>query len=341
MAVNEKFNVENNIIITAKDEINVQEVQDHLKKNLNNFREGTQFIVLCGVHSVRNGELGENEFKSVSDFHAMFEWFHEDGTTSQVIKDRKYLMGTVLAVFTKKKENSNKYVLYESSKDALRIQFNSALSNRLPIVLTVASCWSYKGEISNILRSNGLLTVMNVKEELGKIGGMLVLDPEQKKFIQTICNCNGIIVKDIILVGHYGTGKTMLATEAVKILRAKLELNPDSSVDVFILSYDSNLEPLRTDLEKIWFHEYDYKRDSLKFFFFHDFLADFAKREELSLDEKQKILLSKDPKTILYIIVAESLRDSRLIHMYLLPLLLVLLINILIVAPFLAFNISN
>ena len=63
-----------------------------MKKNLNNFCEETQFIVVCGVHTGRNGELGEpTKMGSVSHFHAMFEWFLKDESTSQVIKDRKYL----------------------------------------------------------------------------------------------------------------------------------------------------------------------------------------------------------------------------------------------------------
>ena len=36
MATNEKFHVENNVIITTKDVITVEEVSNYLKENLNN-----------------------------------------------------------------------------------------------------------------------------------------------------------------------------------------------------------------------------------------------------------------------------------------------------------------
>ena len=74
------------------------------------------------------------------------------------------------------------------------------LSKRVPTVLVLASCWSYRSEICDIIRSTGLLTVLNVLEDRAKItnGNMLLLDQEQQDFFRTICDVF-LMIKDIIL----------------------------------------------------------------------------------------------------------------------------------------------
>jgi len=48
---------------------------------------------------------------------------------------------------------------------------------------------------------------------------------------------NDLNIKDVILSGHYGTGKTMLAAEVVKIWLGRF-LETNREVDVFVLTYD-------------------------------------------------------------------------------------------------------
>ena len=52
-----EFHVENDTIITAKDEITVQHVFNYLSKNLHKFRVGSQFTIVCGVHGYPDGQL--------------------------------------------------------------------------------------------------------------------------------------------------------------------------------------------------------------------------------------------------------------------------------------------
>ena len=61
------------------------------------------------------------------------------------------------------------------------------------------------------------------------------------------------ILIPIFVLGHYGSGKTMLGAEAVKIISAGLE-NPV----VLVLTWDAdgyfNYKLLNQDLEEKWFH---------------------------------------------------------------------------------------
>ena len=53
----ELFHVENNVILTTKDSIRVQQTFNYLSNNLDKFRVGSEFVVICGVHGSEKGEL--------------------------------------------------------------------------------------------------------------------------------------------------------------------------------------------------------------------------------------------------------------------------------------------
>ena len=93
------------------------------------------------------------------------------------------------------------YILQEHSKPAIKFLFNSLLSNQLPYVLFLASCWSFQSELSNIIRASGLLSALNISEERGKItiGNMLQLDKYQQEVLRTIINDETI--KDVCFQG--------------------------------------------------------------------------------------------------------------------------------------------
>ena len=119
------------------------------------------------------------------------------------VKHDKFFLHFILFEFCRffvlQKQN-DKYVLQGHSRIELKIKFEEMLFKDKPIVLILASCWSHKSEISNILRSIGIFTVMNMLEEHGEItnGNMFLLDPEQQEFLKKIAN---LAFKVIILMG--------------------------------------------------------------------------------------------------------------------------------------------
>ena len=68
-----------------------------------------------------------------------------------------------------------------ASKSKLKREFNTLLENKKPIVLILASCWSYQSELSKILRSYGLYSAISVAEERSNItvGKVFYLDKQQ------------------------------------------------------------------------------------------------------------------------------------------------------------------
>ena len=188
----ELFQVENSVIISTKAEVKWLDVFDYLKKHLDKFRIGSQFIVACGSHGTSKGKLSKSDSTLYYEYEAMFENLNKDEVSKSIIKERKYNIGTVIGLFSEKDQdqNKNKYVLRQTDKSKLKREFNTLLENKEPIVLILASCWSYQSEFSKILRSYGLYATITVAEERAKItaGKVFYLDPQQKEFLKTVTN---------------------------------------------------------------------------------------------------------------------------------------------------------
>ena len=76
----EKFSIEKNVVITFKDTIKANEVGTYLKAKIEDFYEGTRFMVLCGVHHSEGRAKGklkvsleQTDIKFVDDYENMFE----------------------------------------------------------------------------------------------------------------------------------------------------------------------------------------------------------------------------------------------------------------------------
>ena len=85
--------------------------------------------------------------------------------------------------------------------------------------------------------------------------------------------------------GHYGTGKTVLASEAVKMILARLK-ETSKDVDVHVLTFDGgsvmNYELLMKDLKNKWFADQDVNIQP-----FADFLYGFTEEHKKYLTSKQ------------------------------------------------------
>ena len=159
-----RIHVENNVILTTKDEITCQQTFNYLSTNLDMFRMNSEFIVVCGVHGAPDGEMLEADEDFRYDYETMFRWFHNEkryykcapkiAKPFQLVEERCYHMGTVVEISSvEDPHNEQKYKLDEKSKLILKTEFERLLVINRPLVLILASCWSHKGEISDILRS--------------------------------------------------------------------------------------------------------------------------------------------------------------------------------------------
>ena len=229
---NERIHVENNIILTTKDEISCQQTFNYLCMNLDSFRIGTEFIVVCGVHGAPGGEMLEADEDFRYDYESMFRWFHDKARYKkcapkishpfELVEQRQYQMGTVVEISSvENPDHKGRYNLDEKSKLVLKSEFERLLASKRPIALILASCWSNKGEISAILRSCGIYSTIRMIEDKGDLtqGQFLKLDCDQIDVLSTVAadhnqnNPNQLRYKNVFLYGSHGTGKTILSSE--------------------------------------------------------------------------------------------------------------------------------
>ena len=228
----ERIHVEGNTMLTTKNEISVQQMFNYLCRNLDKFRIGSEFVVVCGIHGSEQGQMLEYDEDFRYDYEAMFRWFnHErhyrrcaprDGKPFQLIQERKYHMGHVVEVSSEEdRKHQGKFKLDEKSIICLKSEFIRLLGINKPVVLILASCWSHLGEIANILCTAGLYSTIRMIEEKAELtsGKSFSLDDTQIDVLKCIVfdhynNCPWTLTtKNILLFGSHGTGKTILLTE--------------------------------------------------------------------------------------------------------------------------------
>ena len=106
----EKFLVEKNVVITFKDTIKSSEVGTYLKDKIEDFYEGTRFMVLCGVHHSEGLDaegklkisLEHSDMNFVDDYENMFE---DVKKIKKSIWDKRNYCGTVEQIRSQKQRD--------------------------------------------------------------------------------------------------------------------------------------------------------------------------------------------------------------------------------------------
>ena len=203
-----KFHVDNDVIITTTDKIDVEEVFNHLKERLPVFKEKSQFITICGYHTFETGEIGGIDDDLLYDYQCLFQRFHDHKrypNEAKIRQEKQFQMGSVIPVNTIRdwsQKPKEVYSLSEQTKDQMKMTFEDALSKEVPIVLILASCYSYMSEIFHTLRSCGLSSAINMLQERGNItcGKFFQFDKIQKELLKVAATDE--TKKDFIIGGE-------------------------------------------------------------------------------------------------------------------------------------------
>lgn len=207
MMMSNSNNIENNthnyrnVYISFEDKVRSTDVETYLKRHLSDFYKNSRFVILCGIHSFDNGEIGHSDSNLVADYQSMFENVITDYKDqcqqkcenckqcqkSKLWKERNFKMGTVMPIFSKKNMNG-KYVLLEGSVNSINERIEDLMDTKLPHVFIFASCYSVHSEINHLMRSRGLLSVLSMTKERGDItcGRIFLLDEVQKSLLKKI-----------------------------------------------------------------------------------------------------------------------------------------------------------
>ena len=278
----ERIHLENNVILTTKDEISVQQMFNYLCSNLDQFRVGSEFVVVCGIHGSEQGQILEPDEDFRYDYEAMFRWCNKErhyrrcaphnAKPFHLIEERKYQMGHVVEVSSEKdKDHEGKFNLDEKSKNDLKTEFMRILGKNNPVVIILAVCWSHLSEISDMLSSAGLYSVIRMIEDKAAITNAksFRLDDSQIGILKIIVDDHYnnrpwyLDAQNIILSGSHGTGKTILLTE---ILLMRLGFYKQSNVpihSIIVSCFNSETDDyiLLRNLKKVFMHQLSFKKE--------------------------------------------------------------------------------
>ena len=193
-----KLHIENGIIYTFRDEINAFEVEEYLKERMYQYRIGTHFIVFCGYHTSDDGQLAFTDLNLVDHYEAMFKRLNHE--CYDLIFQRHYKMETIIPLYSEKND-WGKFTLTIQSKSEIKMLAEDIVMTKIPYILILASCYSHKSEVSNILRSSGIYSVLHISEDLGKLtkGKSFFLSPEQRDLLRLVST--QLCKKDIFIFG--------------------------------------------------------------------------------------------------------------------------------------------
>ena len=114
-------------------------------------------------------------------------------------------MKKLLTLFSARKNHRQKLVDFVNDKN--------------PDLLIIAWCYSTNGDVCMELRSNAVLSRMIVEAEMRKIGIKdAKLNSDQ---VDVLKKAQDSKIKDIILTGGTGSGKTIIGAEVIKIWMAQ------------------------------------------------------------------------------------------------------------------------
>ena len=227
------FKGQNQIFISAIDKVNYLDLLKYLKPKMYRtnltFPKGTIFYLLTGIHhditAIEDGKPGRTDLSLLSQFHQAVRIYlrnfcgHHDCKQCQSILTIKPCSSSiwmemdyrlkVLPLYTTPQSNKtgkkSYYELSEDSKldldDLSKDLCDRTKEHTKPTALIFASCYSMYSNITDILRANGILTIMNMSKERGEIteGKAFHLDEDQQDIISQLSQ----VVSDILHLKYF------------------------------------------------------------------------------------------------------------------------------------------
>lgn len=204
----------NQVFIASTKNINFLDLKGYLRTRISRearvFPKGTVFYLLTGIHHYE-GEIGHTDPSLNCQFHyALFSSLayycgylecqecqelsiKPCSSSSSVWTDMNY-RAKVVPLYTLPSETSDSeednetYGLARISNQDLKWLCEDLMTENKPTALIFASCASMYSEITDILRSNGVIATMNISKDLYEIteGKMLCLDDQQTEVITSV-----------------------------------------------------------------------------------------------------------------------------------------------------------
>ena len=177
-----------------------------------------KILVLSGTHGGKNPDGSWNTarsgFTNKNCLHPAF--YQEDLKTALDLETEFKKVNPDLTIEVIDISGFNKQICAEKNHREELVNF---VDEKEPDLLIIAWCYSTNGGVCMALRSNAILSRMIVEAEMRNIGIKdAKIDSDQVEVLKKAQNPK---IKDIILTGGTGSGKTIIGAEVVKIWMAQ------------------------------------------------------------------------------------------------------------------------
>ena len=187
-----KFRIENNVFISATEEINAHDLQTYLfELVLSGFLPfGTTFYMIGGIH---HGITQDKEaFEGQTDFTLLHGFYHQVYTKLcqlEIWNKMEYdfsLVPITCSEEVNKKTWQISYQFSEISKRELTKLARKLTKGKKPSLVVFASCFSFYSTIKDYLYSKGVMASLSISFDKGKVteGKLFSLDQDQQDVIK-------------------------------------------------------------------------------------------------------------------------------------------------------------
>ena len=202
----------NEIFIASVTAINYIDLRKYLRPKLSRdakvFPKKTVFYLLSGIHHGDGGIIGHSDSSLNSQFQTLFKILSNFcgyldckecksirgkpcSSKLSVWKEMEYdfkiiPLDTIAHINNDLKDET--FVLSERSEKDLMNLSKELTEQTRPSALIFASCHSLYSSITDILRSNGIIAIMNISKDLGEVteGKVFHLDDQQREVLSIV-----------------------------------------------------------------------------------------------------------------------------------------------------------
>ena len=187
-----KFRLENNVFISATEEINASELQEYVVELVQSgvLPSGTIFYLIGGIHHSKN--QAEEVFEAKTDFTLLHGFYHQLYTKVfhlDIWDEMNYDFSLIPITCSEKLDHTTwetTYKLSEISIQELSKLARILLKGKNPSLIIFASCFSFESRIKDILYSKGVMASLSISRDKGQVTGskLFSLDKDQQEIIK-------------------------------------------------------------------------------------------------------------------------------------------------------------
>ena len=187
-----KFRLENNVFVSATEEINASELQAYMfnlvKEGL--LPSGTTFYMIGGIHhgTTIDGKVIEGQ----TDFTLLHGFYHQvyNNLTQLEVWDKMNYDYVLVPITCSAKVDhttwTESYALSNISRRELSRLARKLRKGKKPSLVIFASCFSYNSNIKDYLFSKGAMASLSISHDKGKVteGKLFALYEDQQNVVK-------------------------------------------------------------------------------------------------------------------------------------------------------------